>query len=228
MEIASDKYKTRPYHASEYKDKVKKGNDGQMYRSISDKRGVYSWKLVTKTRKARGTRFVTVNNGANLWVVEDFPKENRAIIYKKNLDDEVKVTEMKYNALFPSDKSSAKFAEDWSKGNTVLIQKSKEKFIIVYDNISEFELESGDTIEKFMSPIGNNDSPYPYIIGKKNIYFIYESGFFQYVKRELIDLDVDVIQQMIKMSGKKLREKVLYKPCDCRWRGVTRCAKPCR
>ena len=68
-------------------------------------------------------------------------------------------------------------------------------------------MEAGDEIDTYMSPIGNNDSPYPYLIGKKNVYFIYETGFFQFVKRELIDLNADVIQQMIKLTGGKRVKK---------------------
>ncbi len=54
------KYKERnspPYPAQECKGKQKKGNDGKLYKSESDKRGIYRWKLISnKTKKNKKTQ----------------------------------------------------------------------------------------------------------------------------------------------------------------------------
>jgi hypothetical protein len=54
------KYKTRdspPYPAQECKGKQKKGNDGKLYKSESDTRGIYRWKCIsTKTKKNKKTQ----------------------------------------------------------------------------------------------------------------------------------------------------------------------------
>lgn len=191
------------------------------------------------TRKiSRGSRYLTMNNGANYWLVEDFPKEKRVIIYKHNVDretgkvvDNVKVTEMNYTALWTPHKDSGKFMEGiWSK-STMLIQK-KNIFVLVYNTISEFKLRPGDIPLKYMSPVGNNDSPYPYLIGEKFLYFFLNP--FEYAPKESFDLSKDVNNQYLGINGaelvsgvKRLPSRELFSPCDCRWRGSTNCSMPC-
>jgi hypothetical protein len=216
-----------PYHANDCKDKTIKGNDGKLYKSVPDKRKVYTWKLVetNTTRKSKGAkRYVITDNGSKPWLVEDYPKEKRAIIYRNhgdNLDkivNPIKVTEMKYMALWPSSSDSKKFG-DWEKGNTVLIQKSKETFVLVYREITEFKIE-GDEAVKFMSPIGNNDVPYPYLIGKLNVYFLVDIGSVTSVPIDKLDLTQDVYSQLwginefdgkgLKDLAKPIKDKIIF------------------
>ena len=59
---SSKKYTKRqspPYPANECRNKIKKGNDGNKYKSVEASNGVYRWKLHTKTKK-RVTRRKTV------------------------------------------------------------------------------------------------------------------------------------------------------------------------
>jgi len=192
------------------------------------------------TRKvSRGNRYLTMNNGANYWLVEDFPKEKRVVIYKHNVDRETgklvedkKVTEMNYTALWIPHKDSGKFMEGiWSK-STFIIQ-NKNTFVLVYKSISKFTLRPGDTPLKYMSPVGNNDSPYPYLIGEKFLYFFVSE--FEYAPKESFDFSKDINNQYLGINGeepvsgvKPLPSKELFSPCDCRWRGSTNCAKPCK
>ena len=46
-------------------------------------------------------------------------------------------------------------------------------------------------MEKYWSPVGNNDVPYPFIIGKKNIYFMMED---MYVSREYLPKDLTKVE----------------------------------
>ena len=203
QKLTDEKYTSRPsppYHAGECKDKTLPGNNGQLYKSVPDKRNVYTWKLIKQstavTRKAsKSTRYTTVNNGANFWIIEDYPADSRVIIYKNNAEP-VKVAEIKYTALMLPSKNSRKFMEGiYIKGNTVLIQKTKSTFVLVYDSITEFKIQATDTPEEFVSPIGNNDSPYPYLICKNNVYILYEPDYYAAVPKAALDLNKDVFDQ---------------------------------
>jgi len=193
------------------------------------------------TIKIKKKRYITIDNGANPWIVDDYPLEKRVTIYKNIVDDSgkmlepVKVTEMKYINLWPSESDSKKFAEYWKKGNTVLIQKSKYVFVLVYRNITEFKIEAGDEPVKFMSPIGNNDVPYPYLVGKTNLYMLVDSP--EYVPIAPFNFKFSIVDQFLRinefnnsppLNPKKIKEEVLYSACDCRWRGSTKCAKSCK
>lgn len=55
-------------------------------------------------------------------------------------------------------------------GNSILLQISKNKYVWIGRTIHQFTMN--DEVEIFYSPVGNNNVPYPVIIGTKNIYFI--------------------------------------------------------
>jgi hypothetical protein len=194
----------------------------------------------TSSRKSKGPkRYLTVNNGAHHWIIEDHPAEKRVIIYKNNVspDGEVKVAEIAYKTLWLSHPDGRRYTEfgPWHKGNTVLIQTSDDRFIFVYDDIHEFKLKSGDEPVKFVSKIGNNDSPYPYLIGKDNVYTMWDTSrdTANCYPKEVFDLTKDIISQELGGDGptpgrSDIKLKKLFSPCDCRWRGSTNCGKPCR
>lgn len=54
-------------------------------------------------------------------------------------------------------------------GNTILIQQTKQKYVLIEENITSFVTK--DQIKKFVSPVKNNDVPYPFAIGSKHVYF---------------------------------------------------------
>ena len=54
-------------------------------------------------------------------------------------------------------------------GNTILLQKNKNTYIFIDAIIKVFKVFN-DEIIKYVSPVGNSDAPYPYAIGKNNIY----------------------------------------------------------
>ena len=78
--------------------------------------------------------------------------------YKKNKWSYVKLIAT-YNAqkVFIGRSQKSKF-----DGNTILLQMTKEKYIIIANTISQFITKT--QIIKYMSPIENNDVPYPYAI----------------------------------------------------------------
>jgi len=235
--IHTEKYINRPsppYHANLCKNKTMNGNDGNLYISLPNKKGIYSWKIINKIKEKGSNSYLTVNNGSNFWRIDDFPKEKRVIIYKNNVDkntfetiEEIKVTEIKYLKLWTCSSDSKKFMEGiWNKGSAILIQKTDLQFIIVYDNINEFKIQNDDVAIKFMNPMGRNDSPYPYLIGKKYVYFIFDSYNYYFAPINLFDLNKDVISQFLEsIKLKPIKFKKLFGPCDNRWRGNTKCSK---
>lgn len=193
-----------PYPANKCKGQTMKGNDGGMYKSVSDKRGIHTWKKIgtaSKTRKAgkdsKGHRYEIHNNGARPYTVEDFPSKKHVIIYKNEYDNNnvmtlKKVDEVQYLKLWTSSPKSKQFGE-WEKGNTILIQKNKSTYKVVQYNIIDIRLEPGDSVEEYMSYIGNSDVTYPFIIGKNNIYFLND---YIYLEKSLVDLTKDPYDQL--------------------------------
>jgi hypothetical protein len=58
-------------------------------------------------------------------------------------------------------------------GNSILLHVSGKKYIHIGVEIYEFEME--DPFEAYFSMVGNNDVPYPVVLGKENVYFMLES-----------------------------------------------------
>lgn len=54
-------------------------------------------------------------------------------------------------------------------GNSILLQLSKQIYVYIGSEIYKFR--SRDEIKTFISPVGNNDVPYPYAFGTKFCYF---------------------------------------------------------
>ncbi len=55
-------------------------------------------------------------------------------------------------------------------GNTILLYLGNDNYIFIGSEIKLFKNKS--KIEKYISPIGNNDVPYPYAIDENNDYFL--------------------------------------------------------
>lgn len=77
---------------------------------------------------------------------------------------------------------SKEYYNDKYDGNTILIQTEKNMFIYIQRDIEEYIID--DTILDYYSPIGNNDVPYPYAIGEKNIYLFTLYG--KYIEKSKI------------------------------------------
>jgi len=100
-------------------------------------------------------------------------------------------------------------------GNSILLQKNKNNYVFIGHIIDNFKVFD-DKIIKFVSPVGNNDVPYPYAIGKKNIYcFSYPEGYlpikyFTNIKND--DLFNDELREydpfFITFGKKKSRHKI--------------------
>ena len=60
-------------------------------------------------------------------------------------------------------------------GNSVLIELTENKYMFVGWCIYTFETD--DQIIDFVTPVGNNDVPYPIAYGEKNVYFMLDKSF---------------------------------------------------
>jgi hypothetical protein len=65
-------------------------------------------------------------------------------------------------------------------GNTILLQISKNKYVIIDSGVHEFTTK--DEIIKFFAQIGRNDVPYPIALSKEYVYFMLD---MVYIPREL-------------------------------------------
>jgi len=200
--VTQKSYVTRPsppYHAGECKDQVKQGNDGRTYKSIQNKRGIYTWMPSRGTLKSKGKQYEIHYNGSRPFFVEDFPKQKQLTLFSSNYsynsgkdEKDKKLETFKYLNCWLGDPSSDSWG-DYEKGSTILLQKNKSKFIFIGSTVVEFELAPGDSPVKFMNPIGNSDVPLPYLIGKHNIYLFSMKDVR--VPIELFDMTKDIYAQ---------------------------------
>lgn len=199
-EVKTAKYQTRkspPFHAGDCKDLTKKGKDGH-YVSKPDARGVYKWiKARGATRKATkgGKSYFIHDNGARPFEVrvsgknvEIYKGEFRKLADGKTIDYD----NMDYNKLLKKlavkevhlGKSPCIKAADGCGapfvGNTILLHLSGNKYMYVGGSIYEFTME--DEFDAYYSLIGNNDVPYPVLLGSKYVYMMLDHVF---IPREL-------------------------------------------
>jgi hypothetical protein len=290
------KYKSRsspPYSAMDCQGKTITGNDGTMYTSTSDKRGVYRWvksgTLKNKTiKKISGTEtgtgcfkdlkrtsapfykyaykksiFAPVNvsnflkcikhgivsakdtkvkpkyiyeiidNGGIPFLVFDYG--GRVGIYNQVYTPESnqyeikgKIMDSKYSKIFIGDNDLNAPDYDLKKGsgrgNTILLQTGKNKYMYIGDGIRSFTTKDGDVIQKYYSPVGNNAVPYPYALGQKYVYLMLDDTC---IPVEMFDLTKDVYTQYygfnidkkehdlyiekFKNKSKKYSVKILFK-----------------
>lgn len=58
------------------------------------------------------------------------------------------------------------------RGNSFVFRTGTDKYVYVGEMIYEFRTK--EELITFVSPVGNNDVPYPFMIGKTNVYFFLE------------------------------------------------------
>ena len=105
-------------------------------------------------------------------------------------------------------------------GNTILIEIKDKRYCLVAEKIVEFSTK--DSIEKFESPVGNNDVPYPLAYGSQNVY-VFGFDVHKYIPKETVKgLSTGKIQEKyigkccpwkseLDKYKKKLKEKLIHK-----------------
>lgn len=201
-EVKSEKYQIRkspPFHAGDCKGDKKKGKDGD-YISKADAKGTYKWVKVSKsstnkTRKLKkdavgSKNYLIHDNGGRPFKVEvygkiveiykgEYPKTNNGSIdYDKAIDYSELVKKLVIKEVHVGQSpciSAADACGAFGKGNSILLHVSGNKYIYIGHEIYEFSIE--DEFEAYYSMIGNNDVPYPVLLGSKNVYFMLDHAY---------------------------------------------------
>lgn len=117
------------------------------------------------------------DNAACPFVVVDYGG-GRASIYNNKLNElrgelKGKLMDVKYEQLFLGEKNDS-YWRAFEKGNNILMQTGKGKYLFVGKGILSFSSMKGDTIRRFYSPMGGNYDSFPCAIGDKYVYLLNE------------------------------------------------------
>jgi len=165
------------------------------------------------------------DNAAFPFVVFDY--SGRADIYSNHFNEltnkeelKAKLMGVKYKQIFVGDNESNDpywhFKRRIAKGNTILLQTRKDKYLIIGKGIMSFSTKDGDIIRKFYSSIGGNYDSFPYAVGDKYVYLLNDK---KYAPVEEFDTKKDVIKQYYcyececkKYKTMNLPMKTIYAP----------------
>lgn len=76
-------------------------------------------------------------------------------------------------------------------GNSILLELKPNEYVCIGSDIFSFETKC--EIKEYVSPVGNNDVPYPFAIDKQNNYYL--------ITFEVIVLDNENLRKIMKESG---------------------------
>ena len=141
------------------------------------------------------------DNAAFPFVVFDYG--GRVDIYNNHFNEtnnkgelKNKLMDVKYDRIFVGDNDLNDpywtFKRGIAKGNTILLQTSKDKYMFIGKGILSFSTKNGDTIRKFYSPIGGNYDSFPYAVGDKYVYLLNDK---KYAPVSEFDVTKDVCKQ---------------------------------
>jgi hypothetical protein len=124
-----------------------------------------------------------------------------------------KLMDVKYEQIFIGDNESNDpywtFKRGVAKGNTILLQTSKEKYLFIGKGILSFSTKDGDTIRKFYSPIGGNYDSFACAVGDKYVYLLNDK---KYALLGEFDIKKDIIKQYYCYEGECKKYKVMTLP----------------
>jgi len=131
-----------------------------------------------------------------------------------------KLMDVKYEQIFIGDNESNDpywtFKRGVAKGNTILLQTSKDKYLFIGKGILSFSTKDGDTIRKFYSPIGGNYDSFACAVGDKYVYLLNDK---KYALLGEFDIKKDIIKQYYcyececkKYKVMTLPMKIMYTP----------------
>jgi hypothetical protein len=119
----------------------------------------------------RATPFLVFDYGGHVDVYNQ--KYNEA---SNHYEIKGKIMQSKYINIFVGDNDlkldDYELKKGEGRGNTILLQTGKNKYVYIGDGIRSFTTKNDDIIKKYYSPVGNNVVPYPYAIGEKYVYIM--------------------------------------------------------
>jgi len=159
------------------------------------------------------------DNAACPFVVFDYGA-GRASIYNNRFNEMTNRGELKgklmdvmYEKLFLGDNgTNDPYWRAFEKGNTILMQTGKGKYLFVGKGILSFSAKNGDTIRRFYSPMGGNYDSFPYAVGDKYVYLLNEK---KYAPISEFDMTKDVMRQYYcyETGGECKKYKTSALPC---------------
>ena len=164
------------------------------------------------------------DNAACPFVVVDYGG-GRASIYNNRFTELTnrgklnnKLMDVKYEQMFLGDNgTNDPYWRAFERGNTILMQTGKGKYLFVGKGILSFSCKNGDTIRRFYSPMGGNYDSFPHAVGDKYVYLLNERKCAPISE---FDMTKDVMMQYYcydtseckKYKTSALPMKTLYKP----------------
>jgi hypothetical protein len=165
------------------------------------------------------------DNAACPFVVFDYGG-GRASIYNSRFNEltnrgelKGKLMDVKYQQLFLGEKNEP-YWRAFERGNNILMQTAKGKYLFVGKGILSFSAKNGDTIRRFYSPMGGNYDSFPYAMGDKYVYLLNEKKCAPISEFDMT-MTADVIRQYYcyetgaeckKYKTSALPMKTVYKP----------------
>ena len=167
-----------------------------------------------------------INDNASFpFVVFDYG--GRVDIYNNHFNEETNKAELnkkligvKYDQIFIGDNESKDpywtFKYGVAKGNTILLQTGKDKYMFIGKGILSFSTKDGDTIRRYYSPIGGNYDSFACAVGDKYVYLLNDK---KYAPIGEFDINKDIIKQYYcydceckKYKTMPLPMKIVYTP----------------
>lgn len=93
-------------------------------------------------------------------------------------------------------------------GNSILLKMSPTKYIFIGESIKSFKTKK--EIMKYVSPVGNNDVPYPYGIDEDGLYYLITEGSTVKVPKEKKDDPYDFYYNMFDKVKDDLNIDIFY------------------
>jgi hypothetical protein len=197
-----------------------KGSDGSI--NVSK----YMRCIPNDTLKGSPKHIYEINdNAACPFVVFDYGG-GRASIYNNKFNEitnrgelKGKLMDVKYEQLFLGEKNDP-YWRAFERGNNILMQTGKGKYLFVGKGILSFSAMKGDTIRRFYSPMGGNYDSFPYAMGDKYVYLLNEKKCAPISEFDMT-MPADVIRQYYcyetgaeckKYKTSALPMKTAYKP----------------
>ena len=167
------------------------------------------------------------DNAVCPFVVVDYGG-GRASIYNNRFNELLNRGELKdklmdviYEQLFLGDNGkNDPYWRAFERGNNILMQTGKGKYLFVGKGILSFSAMKGDTIRRFYSPMGGNYDSFPYAVGDKYVYLLNEKKYAPISEFDMT-MTADVIRQYYcyetggeckKYKTSALPMKTIYKP----------------
>ena len=216
------------------------GNDGNMWIITVTKKGVHRWSKdnkVSKGKMTKGKKYLIHDNGGRPFLVNINGKDVSIFKLPEGVEEDEDTSKNDYTELVKEYKNvkkvfigkSVKPKDDTAyyaaygkefDGNTILIEIKDKRYCLVAEKIVEFSTK--DSIEKFESPVGNSDVPYPLAYGSQNVY-VFGFDVHKYIPKETVKgLSTGKIQEKyigkccpwkseLDKYKKKLKEKLIHK-----------------